>query len=219
MVIISPNRGVMPLCAWNLLVVPGVWLIIMGIFNGLKSWSKSFDALIRPHLKDMYYQAYRLLNNQSDAEDLVQDFVLKLYKNKPKLHEVEHLRSWLYKGLYRQFLNHIRNESRNPLNSRDYEDDELDEVSHHNPSPELLTEREIEIEYVQKALTELSPNHREIIIMHDIEGFSMIEIGDFMDCPVGTVKSRLHRARENLKQQLSNQSELFGQSREPLAQN
>jgi len=175
----------------------------MSILNALKSRSPSFEDLIRPHLKGMYYQAYRFLKNQSDAEDLVQDFTLRLYKNKAKLHEIDHLRSWLYKGLYRQFLNYIRDNTHNPLNNRDdTEDNDLESSVHHDYSPELLTEQEMELSRVEDALDKLSQNHHHIIIMHDIEGFTLAEIAEIMDTPIGTLKSRLHRARANLKYKL-----------------
>jgi len=175
----------------------------MSILNALKIRRPSFEDLIQPHLKGMYYQAYRLLKNQSDAEDLVQDFTLRLYKNKAKLHEVEHLQSWLYKGLYRQFLNFIRDNNNNPLNNRDdTEDNDLESSAYHGYSPELLTEQEMELSRVENALSELSQNHHHIIIMHDIEGFTLAEVAEIMDTPIGTLKSRLHRARANLKHKL-----------------
>jgi len=175
----------------------------MSILNALKFRSPSFEDLIRPHLKGMYYQAYRFLKDQSDAEDLVQDFTLRLYKNKANLHEIEHLRSWLYKGLYRQFLNFIRNNTHNPLNNRDNtEDNDVESSVYHEYSPELLTEQEMELSRVEDALAKLSQNHHHLIIMHDIEGFTLAEIAEIMDTPIGTLKSRLHRARANLKNKL-----------------
>jgi len=175
----------------------------MSILSTFKSRNTSFEDIIRPHLKEMYYQAFRLLKDQSDAEDLVQDFVLRLYKKQAKLHDIEHLRSWLYKGLYRQFLNFIRDNKNNPLNNvDDNEDDGVESFAGRSLSPELLTEQEMERQRVQVTLSELTPIHHHIILMHDIEGFTLVEIASILDCPLGTLKSRLHRARENLKDKL-----------------
>lgn len=175
----------------------------MNIQNPFKTRKKSFEALIQPHLTPMYYQAYRLLHNQADAEDLVHDFVLRLYANNTKISNIENLRIWLYKGLYRQFLNHLRAKSRNPMGYLDdQESDEIETTYQHELSPEFLMHQDADINQANAALQTLPQHHHDIILMHDIEGFTLSEISNVLDCPVGTLKSRLHRARNSLKNHL-----------------
>jgi len=176
----------------------------MNILKGFKSRKSLFEKLIKHRLNELYSQAYRLLGNRTQAEDLVQDFVLRLYKNNIDLSKYDNLRAWLYKGLYRQFLNHLRTNNRTPFG---YLDDEqsnaIDNTCLHHDSPEYIAELHSEVNQIQIALQKLNTDHRDLIIMHDIEGFTLPELVEIVAVPLGTLKSRLHRARNTLKNELN----------------
>lgn len=166
-------------------------------------WRRRFEALIRPHLRELYTYAYRLCGNRERAEDVVQDLVTRLYQTRARLDEVEKLRPWLYKSLFRQYLNSRRSESRSPFGYLEADEAALDGLEDVHNTPETLTERHLQRVQLNRALYSLSPEFRDVLVMHDIEGFGVAEVAEILDIPVGTVKSRIHRARHNLRRQLS----------------
>ena len=165
------------------------------------SWRKRFEALIRPYLREMYSYAYRLCGQRDRAEDIVQDLVLRLYKSKTAIDQVENLRPWLYKSLFRQYLNNKRSESRSPFAYIESNEDEIAEYEeqHQNTLPEALTELHLKKANLARAMKCLAPEFHEILVIHDIESFNVRETADILDIPVGTVKSRVHRARNKLR--------------------
>lgn len=175
----------------------------MKILKGFTSRKSSFERSIKPRLNELYSQAYRLIGSRDEAEDLVQDFVLRLYKKNVDINDYENPRAWLYKGLYRQFLNHIRSNSRTPFGYiAEAESEAIEENSAHYESPENIAEIHFEINQVDSALHNLKPEHRELIVMHDVEGFTLQELVEIIGVPLGTLKSRIHRARNALKNTL-----------------
>lgn len=174
-----------------------------------------FDELIRPHLDALYRVAYRFRGNGPDAEDLVQDVLLKLYPRVEELIAVDNLRSWLIKVLYRHFIDQYRQGLRQadiPLSSVGQELNSLtffDLFAHPADGPEACAESARLQQLIQKALLQLPPEQRMLIVMHDMEGTSQQDIAQIMDIPVGTVKSRLHRVRATLKQIVQKKLEPF----------
>jgi len=168
------------------------------------SWRRKFEALIRPHLRELYSYAYRLCGDSNRAEDIVQDLVLRLYQSKSRIDEVENLRPWLYKSLFRQYLNDKRGESRSPFGFIDDSEEIVDEyeANHQDASPEAITEQHIQSANLKKAIFSLAPEFHQILVIHDLEGFSVKETANILDIPTGTVKSRVHRARNKLRKML-----------------
>ena len=167
--------------------------------------SKDFEQILRPHLEHMYRLAYRFCQNQDDAEDLVQDVLTKLYARRIELAEIEHLKSWIGKVLYRQFVDNIRQRSRSPIKLHDD-----DTMSHEPPDrvqdqPDNVMETDQELARVEAAYNQLSDEHRVVIALHDMEGYPLNEITEILDIPIGTLKSRLHRARKSLREILDYQ--------------
>ena len=162
-----------------------------------------FEILIKPHINRLYKLAYRLTEQYSDAEDLVQDVVLKLYPRLTELTSVEKLSPWLSRVLYRQFIDQQRALQRSPL---DYTDDEqilyADTVTNTLGPLELL-ESELTQDKLQEALEQLNPQQRLVLLLHDLEGYTLEEIHYMQDTAVGTLKSRLHRSRNKLQEILS----------------
>ncbi|KPJ94801.1 MAG: hypothetical protein AMJ53_04540 [Gammaproteobacteria bacterium SG8_11] len=147
----------------------------------------------------MYRLAYRFCGSREDAEDLVQDLLVKLYPRIDELRGIDNLQSWLATVLYRQFVDRTRHNNRSPV--RLTEDGETFPVSADDsarqPEAQLLNNEAID--QVQQALLQLNEDQRVLVVLHDVEGYKLTELQQMLDIPIGTLKSRLHRAREQLK--------------------
>lgn len=149
----------------------------------------------------MYRLAQRLTGNVADAEDLLQDVLLKLYQRRRELSSIETLAPWLCRVLYNQFLDDLRQRKRQRLRialAGDTGPEEaIDPLQVAAPAGRLFDFGE-----VHSALAKLSNEHRSVLLMHDAEGYKLIEIQQITDIPIGTLKSRLHRARRRLRELL-----------------
>lgn len=175
----------------------------MGIINFWQNKQDShaqFEALMRPHLKQLYHLAYRYTGNKDDAEDLVQDLMVKLFLRLEEMKKIEKLFPWLGKILYRQFIDQLRRQQRSPIEFMDEDDSEYEIQASHSVEPETVINAEITRDLINAALQKLKDNHRLLVLLHDVEGYNMQEISDMIDIPVGTVKSRLSRARSKLRE-------------------
>ena len=148
-----------------------------------------------------YKLAYRFTNDVMEAEDLVQDLLVKLYPKCHELGKVEKLRPWLVRVMYRLWVDNHR---RQRLATVDVVDDfaELEQsVEAVDPDtiPEQAYHRTITRQKLLQALEKLSEDHRIVLILHDVEGYSLEEMKVVLDCAIGTLKSRLHRARDRLR--------------------
>lgn len=176
-----------------------------------KKRAQQFDALVRPHLDSLFRLAYHLSGERSDAEDLVQDVLVKLMPKTDELSRIERLRPWLKRVLYRQFIDHHRKQSRRPdvnltvVKNSDTDDDSVDimeRIANTLDGPaDNLGHQQLQ-KSMQKLLCELNPDQRALIVMHDMEGRPQEEIADILEVPVGTIKSRLHRTRAQLKRKV-----------------
>jgi RNA polymerase sigma-70 factor (ECF subfamily) len=166
----------------------------------------SFESLIKPHAEQLYRVAYRLTGHAEDAEELVQELFLKLYPRRDELAKVEQLRPWLMRVMYRMFIDQHRRNTRSPLQlveTSDEDDDHpFDRIASHEPGPEADAERADMLERLAQAVDALSEDHRVLVSLHDIEGYTLQELQSVLDCPLGTLKSRLHRARAHLREML-----------------
>lgn len=190
----------------------------MTVINLFKSTpEKRFSALIRPHLQRLYHQAYRLTNNQDDAEDLVQDLLLRLYEKNVDLEKIEKLTSWLLRSLYHQFIDNYRKKSRLPIDDKEAKSEEIIESTESlQQSPQSLHEQQHTGKNLQNAIQQLNPDQQAIIALHDVEGYSLPELSQILELPLGTLKSRLHRARQTLREQFNAQNYDL---REPFVKN
>ncbi|MDX5151464.1 MAG: RNA polymerase sigma factor [Acidiferrobacterales bacterium] len=165
--------------------------------------------MLRPHLDSLFRLAFRFTGAEDRAEDLVQDVLIKLFPKVEQLREVDNLRPWLARVLYRHFINDTKKYLRSrvklaaDLNSiNGLEDDPLENPVDTTPGPVELLEFEQGQAELLAAWEQLSPDHRTVLALHDVEEYTAQEVGEMLDCPVGTIKSRLHRARERLKELL-----------------
>lgn len=173
--------------------------------------AEAFETRLRPHLEPLYRLAYRLTGRREDAEDLVQDLLTKLYARREELEKVEHPRSWLMRVLYRLFIDQRRQRARSPLHlvpdgpSGDGESI-LERLADSDGGPAAETERDDQQRLLLAAIARLSEDHRRVLALHDVEGYTLEEMQEMIDCPIGTLKSRLHRARARLRDLLAESS-------------
>ena len=168
---------------------------------------ESFGELVERHQKKMLNIAYRMLGDYDEACDVVQEAFLAAYKSINKFKAEAKFSTWLY----RIVVNYTKNRLKQRKSLAQHEGGSLDDSTHGqggcsaclsaagsgNPA-ELLEQRERETN-VQKCITALEVEYREVLVMRDIQGFSYEEIRDVLQIPDGTVKSRLSRARVALK--------------------
>lgn len=187
-----------------------------------RSQAKTFDRLVQPHLRGLYRFALRLTGNPADAEDLVQEVMLKLFPRTHELEEVADLRPWMNRVLYRQFVDDTRRRSRR------HEDSLTDVLAGGDPGEFLdrfaggilgpmaeMNEGQVS-DCIRAALDGLSPDQRTLVILHDMEGWGQADIAEVLDVAQGTIKSRLHRCRQQLRKKLLDAMEPFERSsREP----
>ncbi len=162
---------------------------------------------MRPHLDHLYRIAYRYTGQAADAEDLVQDLMIKLYPRLSEIESIDYLRPWLTRVLYNLFIDTTRHHVRTPLGQLETGDpfmtgNVLDSLHSEHAGPEHLTEQALTQERIQHAMNALSEENRALIAMHEMEGYSLNELQVTFDLPLGTLKSRLFRARQQLKSAL-----------------
>ena len=165
-----------------------------------------FEKEAIPHMDALYNFALRMTGDEDDADDLVQETFLKAFRFFDKFEKGTNCKAWLFRILKNSYINDYRKTTKEP-DKVDYEDvqnfyeniksDEVDSRHYEMDAFNNLLDDEI-----STAITSLPEDFRTVIILSDIEGFTYEEIADFVDIPVGTVRSRLHRARKMLYAQL-----------------
>ncbi len=159
-----------------------------------------FEALLSPHLDKLYRLAYRLSGQRDTAEDLVQELLLKVYPRLDEMQQIEQLAPWLSKILYRQFIDQYRRQKRSPL---DYTDDDktlYDSSASNALDPAEVSNNDLIATLLDQALNRLNEDQRSLVMLHDAEGYTLQEISELLEIPVGTIKSRLSRARSQLRE-------------------
>jgi len=169
-----------------------------------------FAQLMREHVPTLYRSAYRWTGAVDRAEDLVQQLLLRLYPRLAELRELDRVRPWALRVMYRIFVDELRRERASPVQfgaelpadsgTLSAEDEAwLDP----GPGPAELAEQELTQERLVRAWERLGEEHRAVLSLHDIEDYTLPELAEIMDIPLGTLKSRLHRARARLRELLA----------------
>ena len=161
-----------------------------------------FDALVRPHLDRLYRLAYRFTQSREDAEDLVQSLLIKLLPQAERLALLDLPGPWMARALYNLYIDQTRQRRRQEaaIGSPLTEDGVLEAIADEfSDSPEQAVERSQREQRLALALATLSDDHRALIAWHDMEGYTLDELAEQLSVPIGTLKSRLHRGRANLR--------------------
>jgi len=167
-----------------------------------------FERDVMPLLSNLYSSALRMTRNPADAEDLVQETVLRAYRGFGGFQEGTNLKAWLYRILTNSFINTYRKKQREPTTVEGPDDlDEwylFDRLGARNVEPSAESEvlEQLPDEAVQRALEALPEGFRMAVLLADVQGFSYKEIAEMLDIPIGTVMSRLHRGRKALEKAL-----------------
>lgn len=166
----------------------------------------TFDELVNRYMSDMYATAIRLTRSRQLAEDLVHDLFVTIREQAIPTDHVKNPRAWLASILYRRFVDGWRRDKRSPIRP-------IDDCSHQAEYEQAITlvdadpmwqcQLDDETQSLLQAVEQLSEDQRQIIVLHDVEGYTLVEIQQMSGTALGTLKSRLHRAREKLYQILS----------------
>lgn len=173
-----------------------------------------FDKEFMPHINAMYNFAYRLTLERDDAKDLLQDTYLKAYRFINSFQQGTNAKAWLFRILKNSFINDYRRKSKEP-SKVDYQEVEAyynSEDVDRQITPDLRVESLNNMigDEISNALNSLDVDFRTVIILCDLEGFKYEEMAKILDIPIGTVRSRLHRARNLLKEKLSEYAKSMG---------
>ncbi|MFF2886089.1 MULTISPECIES: RNA polymerase sigma factor SigW [unclassified Paenibacillus] len=172
----------------------------------LKGDQQAFAELVDLYQDKLYHMAYRMLNNRQEAEDVVQDTFLRVYKNLERFDETLKFSTWIYRIATNLCIDRLR--KRKPTYSLDAESQEYDGLDGYSmiPSDNRTPESELILSDTQRiihqAMESLPPKYKSVMMLRYIQDLSLQEVGDILDMPVTTIKTRVHRGREFLRKKL-----------------
>ncbi len=162
-----------------------------------------------PLLDSLYASALRMTRNPADAEDLVQETMLRAYRSFDRFEEGTNLKAWLFRIMTNAYINTYRKKQREPkkVSTDEVEDFDLyQELKNHDDqfsqTPERIVLDSLVDTDIIDAIDDLPEQFRMAVVLSDVEGFSYAEMAEIMDVPLGTVMSRLHRGRKALQKRL-----------------
>jgi RNA polymerase sigma-70 factor (ECF subfamily) len=173
-----------------------------------------FESEFLPHIDAMYNFAYRITYDEASAKDLLQETYYKSFRFIESFHEGTNAKAWLFRILKNSFINEFRKKNKEP-SMVDYQDvetyynsDDVNEVITSDLRVEVL--QDMIGDEISNALNALAVDFRIVIILCDLEGFTYEEMSKILDIPIGTVRSRLHRARNLLRERLKTYAKSMG---------
>ncbi len=176
----------------------------------------SFDELVYRHQSRLVNVACRLLGDPALAHDAAQDAFVAAWRALPRFRGDANFSTWIYRILYNTCLDYSRRRRRNPeliLGEPDPDGPPVPEQADPDPTPDLRLEQRELHRVIESALARLDEKHRTILVFFDIEGLTYEEIAAVLRLPIGTVKSRLNRARHALRRELA---PMLEQTRAPV---
>jgi RNA polymerase sigma-70 factor, ECF subfamily len=182
-------------------------LLLMG-FKPMNSATarQRFEAVVLPHLDALYTAALRLARNTDDAKDLLQDTILRAYRFFDQFDPESNCRAWLLTILYNNFRNHLRRCSLNPVTPLSDESPERTgpcfEPDSKSGNPEEIVAQRWIGRHLEAAINALPPEFQEPMLLVDVQGLRYSEVARVLNIPLGTVKSRVSRARSLLRASL-----------------
>lgn len=154
---------------------------------------QDFEAEAFPHFREIHRAASRMTRDAAEGEDLTQEVFLQAWKSFGRFERGTNCRAWLYKILWNVFQQKLRRKVPIPLGAEG-EDRVAETLAAVETTPTEVTDDDVRL-----ALESVSPSHREIVLLSDVEGFTYKEIASILAVPIGTVMSRLSRARSALR--------------------
>ena len=171
--------------------------------------ASAFEALVRAYRDKIYTYVSRMLHDSAEAEDIAQDTFVRAFQSLPNFRGASSFQTWLYRIASNLVIDTVRRQKRRqesgvsldaPVTTD--EGQMVRELPDERRGPEDIAQSTAVKEEVDRAVQEISPKLRVVLVMYDIQGMSYQEIAEILDCPLGTVKSRLFNARAQLKDQL-----------------
>ena len=164
--------------------------------------ANAFETLVLEYEKNVYNIALRMTGNSEDAADMTQEAFIKAYNSLQSFRGDSKFSVWLYRIVSNVCLDFLRSKNRRPTVSLSVEDDDGEDaqldVADESQSPELLLDRKLTRDSVRRGLDSLPPDYRQILLLREIQGLSYDEIAQALSLEVGTVNSRIFRARKRL---------------------
>ncbi len=170
----------------------------------------AFEELIKDYKRVAYNIALRILRNVEDAEDASQEALIKVYKSIQNFNMQSTFKVWMYRIVVNTCIDFKRKKNINVVSMDEGIDVGGDnqvyrEIADDSANPDVLLEKNFNSKVINDAVSKLEDDYKAIIILRDIQGFSYSEIAEILSCNLGTVKSRLNRARKSLKEILENE--------------
>jgi RNA polymerase sigma-70 factor (ECF subfamily) len=174
---------------------------------------QSFEELISIYEKKAYNIAFRIMGNEEDAKDMTQEAFVRIFKAIANFKEQSSFSTWMYRIVTNVCLDEIRKRKNEKVISIDSgletEDGEIKlELKSNTETPEEIYQRKQNKQVIVDAIKELNDEYRSVIVLRDVQGFSYDEIAEILSCSIGTVKSRINRGRNLLKDKLKSRLEL-----------
>ncbi len=164
----------------------------------------AFDSLVDFISPRLFNYAFRLLGNRDDADDITMEALMRIYNALPRYKWDNPINTWMFQIIKNLCYDHMKKNNRKPLSFSEItaEDGDEPEFVDLNSNPADIVLKSADAEIIHKAINELSPDAREVLTMFDIQGMSYLEIADILNLNMGTIKSRLNRARHTLCEKL-----------------
>ncbi len=165
---------------------------------------QAFDVLVRRYKDQLLNYVYRFVGNRVDAEDIVQETFLRVFKNKHYYKEIAKFSTWVYTIAGNLAKTELRRRKRRKVFSvSNFVNEERDyDIPDSGRNPEKEVEGSIKDDIIQKAIEKLPSKFKEVILLRDVQGFAYEEISQILNIPLGTVKSRVNRGRLKLQEDL-----------------